>query len=106
MRRRGSARAEALRLAEFDLRLTGFASLENSLSHKSLEDRRVSRDSGVDDQIRFTNPAVRRQGQFRLAVAADQVGHAEKPLPQTDDFQMRGLVFFRAEPLAKRAHDV
>src|SRR5215475_3300314 len=106
MRRHWPSRTEALRLAEFDLRLTIFSSLENRLSHKSLEDGRISCDSGVDNQIRFTNPAVRRERQFRLAVAADQIGHAEKSLPQTDDFQMRSLVFFRAEPLAKRAHDI
>src|SRR5262245_25374993 len=106
MRRHGAARAKALRLAEIDLRPTGFPSLEDRLSDKGLEDGGVGCDSGVDDQVRFPNPAVRRERQLRFAVAAHQIGHAEKPLPQPDDLQMRGLVFFQAEPLAKVTHDI
>ena len=85
MRRNGPSRTKALRLAEIDLRLAGFPRLENRISHKGLEDGRVGCDSGVDDQVRFTNATMRWKRQLRLAVAAHQIGHAEKSLPQPDD---------------------
>src|SRR5215468_2716684 len=80
VRRHGTARTKALGLAEIDLRLTGFHSLEYCLPHKGLQDHRVGCDSGVDDQFYFPNPAVRRQRQLGRAVAADQIGYAEKSL--------------------------
>src|SRR5262245_17447355 len=101
MSRHGPAWTEALCLSEADLRPSGFSRLENSLSHNGLEDRRIGCDSGVDDQVYFSNAAIRWQRQLRLAVSTHQIGHAKKTFPKADDLQMCRLVFFRAESFAK-----
>ena len=58
-------------------------------AHALFQKRRIDGYTRIDDQFHLPHLALRRQRQFRLSVAANQVGHAERDIGQANRLQMR-----------------
>ena len=81
MRGHRASGTKTLRLAKPGIGVPTLAGGENGRFHVLFEQVGIAGDPGVDNQIDFFGPAIRRQRQFGAAVVANEIGDAEKSLP-------------------------